>query len=328
MKAFGEKIPHYIKPMLTTAVDQPFSSEEWLFELKLDGYRAVAEIKKGKSLLYSRNGISLAGRFPSIMAAVKNIKTEAVLDGEIVMLNEEGKPDFQKLQNYGENDKYPVVYYVFDLLSLMRKDLTELPLQERKKLLKKMLPKKGLLVYSSHIETDGKELYKQIKKGDLEGIIAKKKDSRYNPGTRSREWLKIKNHKSQEAIIIGYTEPKGGRLHFGSLLLAQYKNKKLVYAGHAGTGFPAGTLAELMKKMKPLATKKPPFAISAKANGPVTWIKPKLVCEISYTEITKDGIMRHPVYKGLRPEKKSKTIKKETEQPLPVKKIVTRSSKT
>lgn len=322
MRVYGERIEHFIKPMLATAVDNPFSSKDWLFELKLDGYRAIAEIKKGRSLLYSRNGLSLAKHYPAIFAALKKIKNEAILDGEIVLLNEKGKPDFQKLQSYSGNNKYSLVYYVFDLLSLTGKDLTQVGLVERKKLLKKLLKKTDPVLYSSHIETRGEELFKTIMKDDMEGIIAKKKDSLYTPGIRTREWLKIKNHKSQEAIIAGFTEPKGSRLYFGSLLLGQYKGKKLIYTGHAGTGFSDAVLVDLMKKMKRLKTNKSPFDLPVRANGPVTWIKPKLVCEVSYTEITQDGILRHPVYKGLRPEKKSASVKQETESPLPVKKIV------
>jgi bifunctional non-homologous end joining protein LigD len=327
MRVAGEKLAQYIKPMLATAVDKPFSNKDWIFELKLDGYRAIAEIKKGKPLLYSRNGLSFAHQFPDIFAALKKIKVNAVLDGEIVLLNEKGKPDFQKLQNYEENKQYPLLYYVFDLLSLTGKDITQLTLVERKLLLKKLLKKTGPVLYCSHIETKGEDLYKAVMKDDMEGIMAKRKDSYYTPGIRTREWLKLKNHKSQETIIVGFTKPKGSRSHFGSLLLAQYKNKKLLYVGHAGTGFSDNTLAALMKKMKPLVTAKSPFDFPVKANGPVTWLKPKLVCEISYTEVTKDGIMRHPVYKGLRSEKKTTDVQEKTESPLPVKKIINRLSK-
>lgn len=319
---YGKKINHYIQPMLTTAVDKAFSNKDWVFELKLDGYRAIAEIQKNKSLLYSRNGLSMAERYPSIVTALEKIKTEAILDGEIVLLNEQGRPDFQKLQSYEKANKFHLVYYVFDLLSLSGKDLKQLPLVERKKLLKNLLKKTYPIIYCDHIETKGEELFDSIREKDLEGIIAKKKDSSYLPGTRSREWLKIKNQKSQEAIIIGFTQPRGGRLHFGSILLAQYKNKKLKYIGHAGTGFSDKTLSALMKKLKPLATTRSPVDARIKTNSPVTWIKPKLVCEISYSEITKDGIMRHPVYKGLRPEKKSRAINQETEQSLPVKSVI------
>jgi bifunctional non-homologous end joining protein LigD len=308
--------------MLTTAVDKPFSSKDWLFELKLDGYRAIAEISKGKLLLYSRNGLNMLSRYPAIAAALEKIKTEVILDGEIVLLDESGKPDFQKLQNYPENKQYPLVYYVFDILSFHKKDLKTIPLLERKKLLKKLLKRSASIRYCDHIEENGIGFFKKIKEDNLEGIIAKKKDSLYTPDIRTKEWLKIKNHKSQEAIIVGFTAPKRSRQHFGSLLLAQYKRGKLQYIGHAGTGFTDKTLKELMQKMQPLITAKSPFKENIKTNGPVTWVKPVLVCEIGYYEITQNGILRHPVYKGLRMDKKSKMIKAETERALAVKKII------
>jgi bifunctional non-homologous end joining protein LigD len=319
---YAKKISHAIKPMLTTAVDTAFNSKEWLFELKLDGYRAIAEVKSKSKLLYSRNGLSLAEKYPVIMEALEKISVEAVLDGEIVALNEKGKPDFQLLQQYEPNSEYLLAYYVFDLLSLMKSDLTKLPLIERKKLLKKLVSKTDTIIYNSHIEERGEQLFKTVKKDNMEGIIAKRIDSFYTPGIRTREWLKIKNKQSQEAIIIGYTQPKGIRLHFGSILLGQYKGQNLEYVGHAGTGFSSATLKELMKKMRPLIVKASPLKKNIKTNGIVTWLRPALVCEVEYSEITRDGLLRHPVYKGLRPEKKSKIIKKETETPVSVKKII------
>lgn len=322
MAAGDKKIVHYIKPMLTTAVDKPFDSKDWLFELKLDGYRAVAEMKTQGLLLYSRNGLNLATRYPSIAAGLNKNKTPMVLDGEIVLLNEKGNPDFQKLQNYQENTGYPLIYYVFDILSLKGKDLKDLPLLERKKILKRTLISSPVVRYCDHIENKGKDFFKAIKKGGLEGIIAKKKDSVYLPGVRTKQWLKIKHHKSQEAIIVGFTEPKGSRQHFGSILLAQYRNGKLQYIGHAGTGFTDKILKELMTQMKPLVEKRLPFEENIKANGRVTWIKPQIVCEVAYSEITTGGMLRHPVYKGLRPEKNVKMVKQKTETPLPVNKAI------
>jgi bifunctional non-homologous end joining protein LigD len=322
MSVRERKIPQYIKPMLAIAVDKPFSSSEWLYELKLDGYRAVAETGKRKLLLYSRNGLSLTQRFPSIAEALRKIKTEAVLDGEIVLLNEKGKVDFQKLQNYAQNLQYQLVYYIFDILSCKGKDLKQLPLTERKKLLKKILKKTGAVRFLSHIEDNGIDFFRTVKMEDMEGIIAKKKDSLYTPGVRTRDWLKIKNHKSQEVIIVGYTAPRGARQHFGSILLAQYKDGKLKYVGHAGTGFSDKTLNELSLQMDKLAVKKSPFGIPVKANNKVTWLRPKLVCEIGYSEITSDGMFRHPVFKGLRTEKKAENIEQETEREVPVPKLV------
>ena len=322
MAVNGKKIPQYIQPMLATAVDKAFSSNEWLFELKLDGYRAIAELRKGKLLLYTRNGLSLIKRYPSIAIALRKLKTDIILDGEIVLLNEKGRPDFQKLQNYAQHKDLPLAYYVFDILSYQGKDLKQMPLIERKQLLKKVLRKTGPVRFCSHIEEHGEDFFKAVKAEDMEGVIAKKKESLYTVGSRTREWLKIKNHKSQEAIIIGYTAPKGNRSHFGSLLLAQYENERLKYIGHAGTGFTENSLVELMVKMKPLISPRSPLDKPVKANNKVTWVRPKLVCELSYTEITKDGKLRHPVFKGLRPDKESKMVKEETEKAIPVTKVV------
>ncbi len=322
-----KKISSYIVPMLATAVDKPFSDEDWLFELKLDGFRAIAELRKKELLLYSRNGLSLKERFPIVADALKKLKVEAILDGEIVLINEENKPDFQKLQNYGNNKAYPLVYYVFDILSLEGEDLTQETLIERKKILKKLLRKSPVIRYSDHVETNGKDFFKVIVADDLEGMIAKRKESLYASGVRSKDWLKIKFHKSQEAIIAGYTAPKGSRRHFGSILLAQHRKGKLCYIGHAGTGFTEKSLEELMEKMKPLRTEGSPFEKNIKVNSPVTWLRPELVCEVSYSEITREGIMRHPVYKGLRSEKNSNMINVETERTVPVKKIVGRKKK-
>jgi len=237
MRIAGGKINHYIKPMLATATDKPFDSDDWLFELKLDGYRAIAEMGKQKFLLYSRNGLDLGLVYPAVVAALNKMKINGVLDGEIVVLNKEGKPDFQELQNYTGNGNLPVVYYVFDILSLKNHDLTDLPLLERKKFLKKLLKRSSVIRYCDHVLNDGKNFYNEVKKSKLEGIIAKKKDSLYHPGVRTKEWLKIKYNHSQEAVIVGYTEPKGSRSHFGSLILAQYKKNRLQYIGHTGTGF-------------------------------------------------------------------------------------------
>jgi len=323
MGVIEKKLIHYIRPMLATTVDKPFNSKEWLFELKLDGYRAVTEIRETGLLMYSRNGLDLLQRYRPVATALKKFKTRMILDGEIVLLNEKNKPDFQKLQNYKDNKHLPLIYYVFDLLYLQNKSLMKEPLSQRKRLLKKLIRKStGVIRYCDHIEEFGIDLFRMIREDDLEGIIAKKKDSRYTPGVRTRDWLKIKYHKTQEAIIVGYTAPKGSRQHFGSLLLAQYTDGKLKYIGHAGTGFTEKLLKELREKMHPLITHRSPFKEVIRTNAPVTWIKPALVCEVAYSEITRDGILRHPVYKGLRTDKKSKMVKMETERPRSVKKLL------
>lgn len=185
---------------------------------------------------------------------------------------------------------------------------------ERKALLQKVLPVINNIRYSEHVETEGRKLFRLVKARRMEGIMAKKKDSQYKPGFRSKEWLKIKFHRSQEAIIIGFTKPKGSRKHFGALLLAQYQGKKLKYIGHTGTGFSEKKLDEIMMEMKPLVSAKKPLSADVKANDVVTWIKPQLVCEVGYSEITKDGILRHPVFKGLRSDKSSRAVQQKTER--------------
>ena len=314
--------------MLAIAVDKPFSSAEWLYELKLDGYRAIAEMKDGKLLFYSRNGISLVKKYPTIVSALRKLRRNLIFDGEIVLLNESGKPDFQKLQNHAQHKDLQLAYYVFDMLAFENKDIKQLPLVERKKMLKGVLKKTGIVRFCSHVEEHGEDFFKAVKAEDLEGIIAKRKDSKYIVGSRTRDWLKIKYHKSQEAIIVGYTAPKGSRQHFGSLLLAEYDNDRLKYIGHAGTGFSESSLEELQKKMKPLVTTRSPVLTPIKTNNRVTWVRPKLVCEVSFSEITRDGILRHPVFKGLRPDKVSTMVKEETERVIPVTKVVKSKRKT
>ncbi len=308
----NKKIAGYIKPMLASSTDTAFDSNEWIFELKLDGYRAVAELGGNSIKLYSRNGLSFVDRYTAIAQSLEKIKHKAVLDGEIVLLNEKGRPDFQRLQHYDDNQEYPLVYYVFDLLSYNDENTKDLPLIDRKKLLKKIVGKNSIIRYSDHIETKGKAFYKKVVAENLEGIIAKKKDSLYHPGVRSKEWLKIKNIQSDEAIIAGYTSPRGARNHFGALVLARYNKGELQYVGHTGTGFNEQSLKELWTMMQPLITKTSPFKERIKVNAPVTWVKPKIVVELNFTEITRDGMMRHPVFMRIRPDRNAKevTVKK------------------
>lgn len=323
----NKKIAGYIKPMLTTAVDHAFSDKDWIFEIKFDGFRAIADWNGKAVKLYSRNGLSMAERFPEIINAVRELPPGVVLDGEIVVLDDKGNPDFQKLQNFKDNKNYRLAYYAFDLLATGNKSLMKLPLLERKKLLKKLVNQKGIVRYSAHVSTKGERLFAAAKEDNLEGIIAKKKDSLYAPGVRTKEWLKIKYHKSQEAIIIGYTAPRGARSGFGALLLAEYVKKKLRYIGHAGTGFTNEGLRSLLKKMKPLERKTSPLDQHLKTHGPVTWLKPSLVCEVAYAEVTRDGMLRQAVFKGLRADKKIASVQIKTELPAKVERIIGRKTR-
>jgi bifunctional non-homologous end joining protein LigD len=297
--------------MLASPNSSAFDDPDWIFEIKWDGYRAIAETGGKDVRLYSRNGLSFAEGYPPITEELRRIKRSMVLDGEIVALDAEGRPDFQKLQHAAEEKEVVLVYHVFDLLELDGKDLTALPLFERKALLEKALPSGDHIQYCDHIATRGKDFFAAAQEQDLEGIIAKRKDGTYQKGVRSKSWLKIKNHHSQEAIIGGYTAPRNSRRHFGSLLLGVLDKGKLKYVGHTGSGFDARMLKELAATMKPLQRKTSPFAGSVDANSPATWVSPKLVANIEFTEWTREGHMRHPVFRGFRKDKDTKEVHRE-----------------
>ena len=290
--------------MLARETELPFDDKDWLFEIKWDGYRAISEINQGKVELYSRNGNSFNTSYPVVLHALEKMKTDLVLDGEIVVLNGDGKSDFQKLQHYEDNTQYPICYYVFDVLSVNGSNTTNLPLIERKKLLQKIIPKGQVIKYSDHIGEHGKAFFEAAGKKDMEGIMAKKADSLYYPGTRTNEWLKIKLHKSAEVIIAGFTKPTGARKYFGALVLGIRSKDKLQYAGHTGSGFSQTGLEEMYKKLKPLVKKQSPFDEVIKTNAPVTWVKPLLIAEVKFTEWTNDNKMRHPIFLRLRNDKK------------------------
>jgi bifunctional non-homologous end joining protein LigD len=305
------KYSHYIKPMLAKTGDEPFDEEGWIFEIKFDGYRAIAEVDKKNVKLYSRNGLDFSDDYPAVFESLKKLKLQAVFDGEIVALDKQDRPSFQLLQQIGDDDSIPLVYYIFDLLEWNGKDIKHYPLIERKELLQKIIKPGEVIRYSDHVEGEGKKFFKLVVKKDLEGMIAKKADGIYQPCRRSADWLKIKHHHEQEAIIVGYTEPKGGRKHFGSLVLAVNEKGKLRYVGGAGTGFNEKMLKELFGKMNRLATDHSPFTQRISANGPITWIKPVLVSNIKFSEWTQDGQMRHPVFLGLRKDKNANEVVKE-----------------
>jgi bifunctional non-homologous end joining protein LigD len=298
--------------MLAKETEEPFDDKDWLFEIKWDGYRAISEIRNNKILLYSRKGLNFQPTYPVVVNQLNTIKEEVVLDGEIVVLNDEGKPDFQLLQHYSENKNRPIQYCVFDLLELNGQDTTKLPLSDRKELLKEIIPPDDpVLKYSDHIIAEGKSFFKVSTEKNLEGIMAKKIDSKYFPGRRTTEWLKIKNHNTEEAIIVGYSPPSGSRKYFGSLILAAKKGNKFIYVGNAGTGFNQKSLKELYDLFQPLVQKKSPFDKKIKDNSKVTWLKPELICEVKFSEITADGKFRHPVFLHLRNDKNLNEINME-----------------
>jgi bifunctional non-homologous end joining protein LigD len=308
----SRKLSSFIKPMMATLTEQPaFDDPDWLFEVKWDGYRAIAETG-GKDLkLYSRNGLTFDLAYPKVFSELKAIKHKAVLDGEIVVFDQSGLPSFQKLQNYRSQQHYIIQYYVFDCLAYEGKSIARLPLVERKAILQELLPASDIIRYCDHVEEQGKALFKEMVKMNIEGMIAKRKDSKYAEGKRSTDWLKIKNVKTQEAIIIGFTDPKGSRSYFGSLLLAVNKRGKLVSIGGVGTGFTDKSLKEIHAKLKKHVRKTSPLDVPIKEADDITWVDPVLVCNIRFTEITEEGSIRHPVFQGLRIDKSPAEVKPE-----------------
>jgi bifunctional non-homologous end joining protein LigD len=304
--------PHEIKPMLATLVDDPFDRDDWFFEIKWDGYRAIAEVNGSKVSIYSRNLISFNDRYGEVVDALKGLGMKAVLDGEIVAVDDNGVASFQLLQQHLKTGEGTLVYYVFDILYLDGYDLTGLPLRRRKEILKQALPDNEVIRYSDHIEGNGIALYDAALDQGLEGIMAKNAESPYRIDARSKEWLKIKTHMRQEAVICGFTQTRGGRKHFGALVLGLYEGDRLVYIGHTGGGFNTKSLEDVMKQMKPLITDKMPFKAKPKTNMPVTWIKPQLVCEISFQEWTEGGHMRQPIFQGMRVDKPAKDVRRES----------------
>lgn len=311
----ASKMPHSVKPMLATLTDKPFDDSDWIFEIKLDGFRALAEVNGTHVELYSRNQISFASRFPRIMEGLKQLRINAVLDGEIVGLDNKGVSHFQMLQNIEENAPN-TYYYVFDILYLDGKDLRNLSLIERKAILKSLLRRSSSIRYLDHIESTGKEFYALCEQKGLEGIIAKKKNSQYHPGERSKEWLKIKIQMRQEVIICGYTEPKKSRKNFGALVVGVHEGKGLQYVAHVGGGFDSQQLKDIKQMLDKDVVAKSPFKNPPKTNTPVTWVKPKHICEVEFKEWTNEGIMRQPIFIGLRSDKPAARITKEKKVPL------------
>ena len=304
-------MPQRIKPMLATLIKEPFDHPDWIFEVKWDGYRAIAEIRDGDVSLYSRNGISLGKKFSPILEALRKFRFEAVLDGEIVVVDDRGHPDFQMLQDYQKSGSGHLLYYVFDLLYFAGHDLTGLPLVRRKEILKKILPSAPNVKFSDHVAKDGILFFQVVKEKGLEGIVAKHSQSAYRMGRRSRQWLKVKTHLTQEGVIAGFTEPRGRRKHFGALVLGVFQGDELIYIGHTGGGFGAEMLREIREKLDPLIRKKCPFRVEPKTNTPVTWVKPELVCEVMFQGWTDEGIMRQPVFLRLREDKNAREVVRE-----------------
>lgn len=301
-------MPGAIQPMMATLVDDAFDDDNWIYEIKWDGYRSLAYCNKTEIKLVSRNLKPFTGKYEPVTTALSELGLRAVLDGEIVAVDEKGVAVFQSLQNW-QNSPSRLQFFVFDLLWLDGYDVTQLPLLERKRLLKEILPVDDEVVkYSDHVVGKGKEFFNAALAQGLEGIMAKNGNSNYHVGERTADWLKIKVNQRQEVIIAGYTEPRKTRKYFGSLLLGLYEKEQLVYIGHTGSGFTAKSLQDIYEKLQPLRTDQCPFVDCPKGNMPVTWVKPRLIGEIKFTEWTKHRMARHPIFMGLRTDKKPKDV--------------------
>ena len=319
-------MPEHLKPMLATLVDAPFNDDDWQFELKLDGYRTLAYCKGKQSELRSRNNNSFNKKFSAVLHDIQQWEVKAVVDGEIVVLNEAGVPDFSGIQQWERTKKGQLVFYVFDLLWVEGWDIMAEPLHARRALLQQLVPEGGTIRFSDHIDDIGMDFFEMVRQNNLEGIIAKKKNAPYVPDSRSKTWLKIKAEQRHEAIICGYTRKRDTDRLFSSLILGTWKEGRLQFLGQAGTGFSAATQEALMQKMKKHVTKKMPFDKTPATSENPVWLKPFLVCEVKYTELTPEGIMRHPSFQGLREDKAAFELN--DEKPAETEAVVENDSKT
>jgi bifunctional non-homologous end joining protein LigD len=303
-------------PMLATLAEELPRGAGWIFEVKWDGYRAIASVAGSEATLTSRNGNDLTSRFEHVAKEIaKAVKTtDCVLDGEVCALDESGRSSFSAMQQGKAGT--PLVYYVFDVLEVEGEPLVDLPLVDRRKRLDVLLDKRNRTVRLSDSFDDGEALLQAAKERGLEGVIAKRLDSRYVEGKRTRDWLKIKTHGEQEFVIAGFTKGTGRRASsFGSLVLGYYQGDELVYAGNVGTGFNSREIEKLLDKLRPLKRPTTPFREVPKMpkvrKSDVIWVEPKLVCQVEFVEWTHDGRLRAPSYKGLREDKPAEDVRRE-----------------
>jgi len=325
-KGKAAPLPAFVEPMKAhLAATAPRG--EWFYEIKFDGWRAIALKGGSQARLLSRNEKDFGAKFPEVMESVAKLKAQdAILDGEIVALDEQGRSSFQLLQAYDlGQERPPIFYYVFDLPQLDGEDLTGEPIEERRAELEKLLKKPpGVIRFSASLGEDAAALLRQAKKMGLEGLIGKKAGSAYEPGRRSADWIKLKLHHEQEFVIGGYTEPEGSRAYFGALIVGVYRKKELICVGKVGTGFNAKLLRSLHQQFKKISRKECPFANlpmskSGKWGQGITkaemrfchWLKPTMVCQVKFGEWTRDGRLRQPVFLGLREDKDAKDVVRE-----------------
>jgi bifunctional non-homologous end joining protein LigD len=315
----------FIEPMKALLVDSP-PPGEWLYEIKFDGFRALAFKDRTGTRLLSRNQKDFAARFPAVFDAINALDVDdVILDGEIVALDDRGRSSFQLLQAYNLGEQHPPIqFFVFDLLRLNGRDLRDLPLTERQEELQRLLgPRNDVIRISAPLGGDHRTLLEKARELGLEGLIGKRPDSRYETGERTGSWIKLKIHREQEFVIGGYTPPGGSRPHFGALLVGFYDRGKLEYAGKVGTGFNVKRLKALRDEFLKIATDKCPFdnlpernqrgaqSLTAAEMRRCHWVKPVLVCQLKFTEWTRDHHLRHPVFLGLREDKNAREVVRE-----------------
>ncbi len=301
--------------MLAEVAEKPFTRDGWLFELKLDGYRLLAERRKGQVVLLTRNHNDATVTFPEIAKSVAAMPFDSLIfDGEVVALDPTGRPSFQGLQQRGRLRRplevqraaieQPVVYFVFDLLAFGPYDLRPLPLEARKEILKQVVPEVGAIRYVDHVEREGERAFAEAERMGLEGLVAKKADAPYKGG-RSGNWLKLRAAKSDDFVVVGFTAPKGSRAGLGALHLAQYVDGALTYSGRAGSGLTDKDLTGIREHLEQKKRKTPPCEkVPTEAKKDSTWVEPELVCEVRFTEWTDEGLLRHPVFLRWRDDKK------------------------
>jgi len=316
LRARAAAMPRDARPQLATLVPEAPEGDDWLHEIKYDGYRVLARIERGRARLITRGGLDWTDRFAVVADALRRMPVkQAILDGEIAMVLEDGTTSFQALQNQlrSGNDE-ALAYFVFDLLYQDGWDLTQAPLEQRKEALAALVEgadASPVLRYSDHLEGQGVRFHRQACRSGLEGIVSKRKGSVYTPG-RTGSWLKTKCSSRQEFVIGGYTEPQGAREGIGSLLLGTNENGDgLRYRGRVGTGFTRETLDELLRKLRPLEIDKAPFADRPPQKRGVHWVRPRLVAEVSFGSWTNDGRLRHPSFQGLREDKPADEVVRE-----------------
>jgi bifunctional non-homologous end joining protein LigD len=316
------KPPAIIQPELATLVKQPPAGDQWVYEIKFDGYRIIGHVAGDKVRFQTRNELDWTAKMPQLAEAVRRLKLrQAIVDGEIVVFDEHGVSQFQLLQNAFRDGPGKIVYTLFDLLFFQGEDLRDRPLEERKELLASLqLPTdRGPIRYTEHFEGDGQKFLEAARDQGLEGIICKRRDRPYVSG-RTTDWLKCKTHQTGEFVIGGYTDPAGSRKDFGSLLVGYHDGKSLRYAGRVGTGFTDKTLGELLRRLKPLATEESPFTgfpVRGRSIKGVHWVRPDLVAQVEFSNWTGDEMLRHPSFQGLREDKPASEVTREVAKPRP-----------